>query len=256
MSIKDISKTVAVSGGVAIASAGLTTCDFGAVDPAPPPVDCKAIGGGQQLKASGTYDGNSVVVSITGTTFDVIWKTAQVTGFTGASAANVQVTGTNQSLSVPVVVTLTINAGDGGTPQDGGTGDGGVPMIAGTFDFAATVADYRGTTCDIKRTFSFQVQQGAVLLAQRDALLPLGARQEAVIAVLERDGAELLLEARTPYLGSRRVDWTVTGGATRAEAGERLGWRLPPEPGLYQVELVVDYGDDGLSFDTLAFEVT
>ena len=41
-----------------------------------------------------------------------------------------------------------------------------------------------------------------------------------------------------------------------SEEGNRLRWRLPSEPGLYQAELVIDYGPQGLSFDTLALEVS
>jgi hypothetical protein len=52
------------------------------------------------------------------------------------------------------------------------------------------------------------------------------------------------------------VSWSVSGGAMLAREGSRLLWRLPAEPGLYQAELVIDYRDGGLSFDTLALEVS
>jgi hypothetical protein len=41
-----------------------------------------------------------------------------------------------------------------------------------------------------------------------------------------------------------------------SRAGARLRWRVPPEAGLYQAELVVDYGELGFAFDALVLEVT
>lgn len=35
----------------------------------------------------------------------------------------------------------------------------------------------------------------------------------------------------------------------------RVRWTLPEEPGVYQAELLVDYGPDGLAVDTVMLEV-
>jgi hypothetical protein len=86
--------------------------------------------------------------------------------------------------------------------------------------------------------------------------LPLGARQQARIGLVSREGHDAVLEASTPFTGPQTASWTVTGGQLLAEVGGRMRWRLPAEPGLYQAELVIDYGSLGLSFDALALEVT
>ena len=64
------------------------------------------------------------------------------------------------------------------------------------------------------------------------------------------------LEATTPFRGARTIAWNVSGGEIVSRDGVRLRWRLPAEPGLYQAEVVMDYGPSGLSFDTLALEVS
>ena len=48
----------------------------------------------------------------------------------------------------------------------------------------------------------------------------------------------------------------VSGGDVVWQDGRRLSWRLPEASGLYQAQLVIDYGPAGLSFDALAFEVS
>jgi len=32
-------------------------------------------------------------------------------------------------------------------------------------------------------------------------------------------------------------------------------WRLPPKPGFYQIEAAMDYGEAGLAFDSMVFEL-
>ena len=60
-----ISKTLRV-GGVAMATLGLSTCsDGGAVDPAPPPLDCTTVGKGESLFATGTVSGQTLTIDIT-----------------------------------------------------------------------------------------------------------------------------------------------------------------------------------------------
>ena len=73
--------------------------------------------------------------------------------------------------------------------------------------------------------------------------------------MVARDGHDVELEATTPFRGARTIAWAVTGGEIVSREGARLRWRLPARAGLYQAELVIDYGPRGLSFDTLALEV-
>jgi len=48
----------------------------------------------------------------------------------------------------------------------------------------------------------------------------------------------------------------VTGGELDASAAQRVQWTLPTRPGIYQAEVLLDYGADGIAFDTLMLEVT
>ena len=63
------------------------------------------------------------------------------------------------------------------------------------------------------------------------------------------------LQAATPYRGDRVVSWAVTDGELDTKTGSTVRWTLPPLPGIYQAELVIDFGDQGLALDTLLLEV-
>ncbi len=246
MSIKDsISKHLAL-GGVALASAGLTTCsNQGAVDPAPPPLDCRALGGGQPLDVQAALIGGDVMQLLVATRsipyapppkFD----TLAASDLVGATLLTI-----DRSV-IPARIELRLAAPDGGAagPRTGSL------TITGT----VTAAD--GDVCNVGRRLTFTVHPaGSVVIARRDPL-PLPVRHAAEIALLRREGKELLLAAKSRYPGPQRVEWAVTHGETSATGERGLLWRLPEAPGLYQVELTIDYGEDGLAFDTLTFEVT
>jgi hypothetical protein len=85
--------------------------------------------------------------------------------------------------------------------------------------------------------------------------LPLPERGAARIVLVSREGREVELAAVAGFEGTQTFSWTVTGGEVLALDGPRLRWRMPAEAGLYQVDVVADYGSRGLSFDTLALEV-
>jgi len=63
-------------------------------------------------------------------------------------------------------------------------------------------------------------------------------------------------EAHTTYANAYRVAWEVTGGELDASDAWRVQWTLPSTPGIYQAELLLDYGADGVAFDALMLEVT
>ena len=73
--------------------------------------------------------------------------------------------------------------------------------------------------------------------------------------MLERRGNVLFLEANSTYEGERTLEWTVTDGSLERDEDDRVRWTVPDAAGLYQVEVVMDYGPDGLGFDALAVEV-
>jgi hypothetical protein len=52
------------------------------------------------------------------------------------------------------------------------------------------------------------------------------------------------------------VSWEVTGGELDASTGAQVQWTLPTVPGIYQAEVLLDYGADGIAFDALMLEVT
>ncbi len=55
---------------------------------------------------------------------------------------------------------------------------------------------------------------------------------------------------------ARPMPWRMmSGGEVVTAEGGSLTWRLPDTPGIYQAEVILDYGDDGFSIDTLQLEV-
>lgn len=78
---------------------------------------------------------------------------------------------------------------------------------------------------------------------------------------IEREGFEAVIipfndSAAAREMVRRIAAWTVSHGTIDTADADRARWRLPEEPGIYQVQLVVDYGDDGLGFDAMVLEVT
>lgn len=96
--------------------------------------------------------------------------------------------------------------------------------------------------CAIARDFSFTVTGADVQVAVAESL-PLGTRQQASIQVLRHSGVEVELRANLPGVG--RAEWTVSDGELLEVSGVTARWRLPERPGLYQVELAVDYAERG-----------
>jgi hypothetical protein len=232
MKIRRRSKTLAAGTTVALATAGLSSCnDNGAVDPPPPPLECNSVNTGQTLSATATVTGRSLRITIRKTSPGA-WGYVALTSVVGGTAQPV-------ALADPLVAEITL------TDET---------VASGSFLFNGGLG-VSGGVCNVLRTFRFTIQSGDVTVASADEL-PLPARQQARIGLVARQGHEVLLEATTPYAGPQAVSWSVSGGAMLAREGSRLLWRLPAEPGLYQAELVIDYRDGGLSFDTLALEVS
>jgi hypothetical protein len=129
-------------------------------------------------------------------------------------------------------------------------------MTSGSFTLSGTLHGLNSSnSCAVTRTFTFSIDSGRVVVALAEEL-PLAERESARIALVSRRGHQVELEATTPFDGAATLTWTVTAGEVVSEEGMRLSWLLPAEAGLYQAELVVDYGPHGLSFDVLALEVS
>ncbi|MFQ5678750.1 MAG: hypothetical protein ACE5HP_04760 [Gemmatimonadota bacterium] len=232
--------TVALTSGLVGCKEATTGCsgcnDNGAVDPPPPPLQCDQVNEGQTLRASASVQGTSLDVTIDHQASRQGWRSVSITEVQGATLSGLRIAGTR------VNVTLALESAT--TSQ-------------GSFKLEGELqGPMEGSTCTVRRTFNFTISDGTVEVAVlSDGTLPLAARQRAEILLVAQDGRRVEVKGRTPYLGPRRFAWTISAGRVLEAEGDRLVWEVPPGPGFYQVELVVDYGDDGLALDTLAFEV-
>src|SRR6266567_8329846 len=88
MGITDrVRKAAAGAASVAVATTGLSNCsDNGAVDPAPPPIQCNTVNAGQSITGSATRSGDTVHVTLSQTA-NAFWEVLQVTNVTGATIA-------------------------------------------------------------------------------------------------------------------------------------------------------------------------
>jgi hypothetical protein len=236
MGIGRRAKKAASGAGVALATSGLSTCNHGgAVDPPPPPFQCTAdVRDGTVLTVSGTL--RQVELHVLVRNFSTsTWTAAQVTDVVGGTARPV-------ALAEPLEVVIDLTDG---TVRDG------------SFRLSGTLAGLGSSaTCAVARTFLFRVEPdtGRVVVAEADPL-PLPERQPARIALLSHEGRDVELEATTAFAGPATLVWTVTGGQIVSRDGPRLRWRLPSEAGLYQAELVADYGPLGFAHDAIVLEV-
>ncbi len=243
LGIKSKAKRAAAA-GVAVATSGLSSCnDNGAVDPPPPPLECSDVDQGQSLEA--TAERVERVLSVTvrhvprPPAADAYWLDVRVTDPQGVVIVSV-VTSPNGRQD-EVLVTLLLESDTTST---------------GSFTVEGTLAGYSNQHCDLSRTFTFTIDGQNIVVGQRKGhSLPLAARDRARIVLVGREEREVELEARTAYRGAHGVSWSVTGGHLVTDANRHARWLLPEEAGLYQVQVVVDYGQNGLAVDTMAFEV-
>ncbi len=246
MSIGDgMRKAAAGAAGVAMATVGLSSCKngngggLGAVDPAPPPLQCNSVNTGQTLQATVSTKTDSVVVEIRNFTPMATWRGVRITSVSGAAIG--RITTPADGSRDPFVVAFPF---------------AGAASLSVTFTFEGTLADDTGTSCAFKRNFIVTAVPGSATVAQvtLDAL-PLPARQRAEIMLSEQVGRRVVLQAQTPYRGKHTRNWAVSGGTLSDDASTTVTWTLPDAPGIYAAELALDYGDDGLAFDTLTLEV-
>jgi hypothetical protein len=232
MGIKRKSRSLAAGTSIALATAGLSSCGGnGGVDPPPPPLECNTVDNGETLTATATLTGREMQITIRNSS-STTWASVNVTAVAGGTARPL-----HPAEPLVVVIDLTDDT-----------------VTRGSFTLSGMLQGFGNTRCAVTRGFSFTIGSGGVVVASAMDL-PLPARQQARIALVAREGHDVDLEASTPFGGAHTIAWTVTGGAIVSQEGARLRWRLPPEAGLYQAELVVDYGPRGLSLDTLVLEV-
>lgn len=234
MSMRRRTRRAASGAGVVLATTGLSTCrDGGAVDPPPPPFECTAgVGAGQTLRASATLAGRELRVVIANSSLSS-WAEVRVESVVG---------GTARPLSIADPLNVVIDLADD-------------TVKSGSFALSGTLRGLIGSApCPVSRAFTFSILPTGVEVAMATDL-PLSERRAAKIVLVSRKGREVDLEAVTGFEGTQAFSWNVTGGEILARDGHRLRWRMPAVAGLYQVEVVVDYGWRGLSFDALPLEV-
>lgn len=238
-------KAAAGAAGVAMATVGLSSCKnglgggLGAVDPAPPPLQCNSLSGGQTLQATAALSSDSVIVEIRNLTQGAVWSTPRITAVSGGAAG--RITTPPDGSAAPFVVAFPF---------------GNASTLSITFTFEGTLLNGVGAPCAFKRNFIVTATRTSATVAQvmLDAL-PLPARQRAEIVLAEQVGRRVVLRAETPYRGEHARSWDVSAGTLSDRSGDSVTWMLPEEPGIYAAELALDYGNDGMAFDTLMLEV-
>ncbi|MFQ5678751.1 MAG: hypothetical protein ACE5HP_04765, partial [Gemmatimonadota bacterium] len=215
------------AGIAALATSGLSGCnDNGAVDPPPPPFSCDLVDEGETLRASATVEGTRLDVSVE-QPGSSSWRSVSVSDVQGATLVSLRVSGGK----VDVVMELEAL----GTSQGSFTFEGELHVPSANL------------TCGVRRSFRFTISDGTVEISLVSERLPLAAGDRAEILLVAREGRRVEVRGRTPYREPRAFAWAVSAGRVLVSEGDRLVWEVPPEPGFYQVELVVDYGDDGLA---------
>lgn len=240
MSIKDRAKGATKAAvGISLATAGLSNCENGGgvVDPLPPPLVCANVDTGQSLTVEGSPFGfGQVVIVIQNREFNVRWGDVDVSNVVGARLIEVEVTQRTQSISLRL------------QPDEG--------VTSGSFMVKGTMVDRESKSCPFARTFTFMIDGGTVTVSYNAGdSLPLFARDRAEVVLLAHAENVVEVEARTSYAGPYTVEWTVSEGDLESVDGNRAQWRLPPRPGFYQIEAALDYGEAGLAFDSMMFEV-
>jgi hypothetical protein len=246
MDIRRTTKKIATgAAGVALASAGCSCGDDNVeVVPAPGPLVCTDdVNSGKYLYTTGTLTGTTLEVEISEGYYWVDWVEAQALNPVGVTVTEVRVPEEGSGARLEITLELTDSS-----------------VTTGSFDLQAKLKDASGRgseePCDITRTFTFTITGTAVELVELGSdKLPLGTRHRTAIAMVNRDARSVELEAKTTFPGNCRMAWTVSGGVLSSIEGNRACWRLPDKKGFYQAQVVTDFGDEGLAFDTINVEV-
>lgn len=241
MGIKDrAQKTAAGAMGIAVATSGLSSCSgVGAVDPLPPALQCDAVGDGQTLQAQASLVGTDTLMVRVQNVGINSWTVDSIGAVTGGVVQDILLPQSNSLNPAELTFNVVLNAGS---------------TNAVFTVFAKTTSNM--TTCDVVRQFSVTAA-GVITSVVHPELhgLPLPARQRATITLVEQEGRIATLEVRSAFSGEKQVQWSVSDGELSAKANNRTTWELPNKRGIYQAEVVVDYGADGLAFDALPIEV-
>lgn len=232
-------KATAAATSVAIATSGLSNCtNGGAVDPVPPALECNTVSAGQSLTATVTRSADTAQVTVRNTEPFTTWRVLGLSNVMGGTIIDTVLPSPVEGSTLVVTIQLAAAA----------------PTQV-SFAIAAEIRSiFSSRVCGVTRTIMVTVTATTADVVIRGDPLPLPARQRAEIVLVARDGRTVELAARTLYRGESQAQWTVTAGDIVAD-GPRLRWTLPEAKGMYQAELVVDYGADGFAIDAMPFEV-
>ena len=232
-------KATAAATSVAIATSGLSNCtNGGAVDPVPPALECNTVSAGQSLTATVTRSADTAQVTVRNTEPFTTWRVLGLSNVMGGTIIDTVLPSPVEGSTLVVTIQLAAAA----------------PTQV-SFAIAAEIRSiFNSRVCGVTRTIMVTVTATTADVVIRGDPLPLPARQRAEIVFVARDGRTVELAARTLYRGESQAQWTVTAGEIVAD-GPRLRWTLPEAKGMYQAELVVDYGADGFAIDAMPFEV-
>jgi len=235
-------KRIAAGASVALATSGLSNCrdgGGGVVDPPPPPLQCDLLDMGQSLAATATRAADTVRVDVRSTLGYETWQVNRVAAGSGATLLSARLPSAHTREHLEVTLRLDSDS-----------------TTTASFTIAATLYGLSDDTCSLERTFHLALSDGGVQvsLGAGDPL-PLAARQRAAIMLAGRTGRVVELVADTQWPGERDVSWTVSDGSLDTSTGPAVRWTLPAAAGIYQAELVIDYGAAGLAIDTLLLEV-
>jgi hypothetical protein len=245
MGMRRHAKRIAAGASVALATSGLSNCrdggGGGVIDPAVPPLECGTVNAGQTLTATASLDvdAGTVDVAIGPGSIPATWQVEEVTNVTGASVVSTRLPTPHSVDSLGVVLRFDTDS-----------------TTRASFTVVATFFGPRGEECSAERTFVVTRSAGDVQVSLRAAEpLPLAARQRAAIVFAGSAGNVVELVADSEWQAERDLSWAVNAGTLDRNDGPVVRWTLPPDAGIYQAELVVDYAAAGLAIDTLLLEV-
>jgi hypothetical protein len=229
------------SGGASPADASQEECGpWGAsgADPEPKPLDCNAWADGP-WNVFASFDGPVLVIAL--------GYYAGLGAWTDLKADVAPELGTLESIKtdpccpIHANIYIRVNLADATTGGDI-TVDG---VIHGQDQCHKTAA------CPAHRVLHIAVQDGGAVQVSMTA--PPRLRQGRVALVLERaEGAEAVVRATGVPAGAN-IEFSSTAGELRAN-GDAAQWSVPPQPGLYQCEVVVQH-QGAIATDALVVEV-
>jgi len=217
-------------------------------DAVPAPLVCSDVKDGQMIGPSAALSGTTLTVDLPFTTFiegAIGWHgTPSLMASQGLGTVdNVLVQGTT------LTVTITTFAGS----------DGGQLFLSGDVDGWGPPPDYGQVACPVSRVFDVIIgDAGQPMISELTHApapapgLPVDQRPRLTLTLLGSDGLTAKVRAAGVPEGAT-VELETTGGVALRE-GALVDWSLPPEPGLYQLELVVRRGS-AIATSALAVEV-